>query len=45
MVDPHRWFMNYLDFKLDARGNNPHLRTLIKVFCKICKKDLKIKMP
>lgn len=44
-VDPHRWFMNYLDCKLDSKGSNPHLRALIKVFCKVCKEDLSIKRP
>jgi hypothetical protein len=45
MMDPHRWFMNYLDCKLDTKDNNPHLRSLIKVFCKICKENLEIKRP
>jgi hypothetical protein len=45
MVDPHRWFMNYLDCKLDAKGNNPRLKTLIKVFCKVCEDNLEIKRP
>jgi hypothetical protein len=23
MVDPHRWLMNYLDYKLDTKDINP----------------------
>jgi hypothetical protein len=45
MVDLHLWLMNYLDCKLGARSTNPHLRTLIKVFYKLCKKDFKIQRP
>jgi hypothetical protein len=45
MVDPHLWLMNYLDSKLDAMGTNPHLKTLVKVFCKVCKEALEIKRP
>jgi hypothetical protein len=45
MVARHLWLMNYLDCKLDAMGTNQHLKTLVKVFYKVCKEDLEIKRP
>jgi hypothetical protein len=38
LIDPHRGLMKYIDCKLNAKGNSPYLKTLIKVFCKVCKK-------
>jgi hypothetical protein len=41
MMDPHLWLLHYLDCKFDIRGTNPHSRTLVRLFCKVCKEDLR----
>jgi hypothetical protein len=42
LVDLHKWLLKYLDFSLNRRGLNPHVSTLVKVFCKECKGELRI---
>jgi hypothetical protein len=45
MVDPHMWLLHYLGCQLDERGTNPHLKTMVKLFCKVCKEELGFQRP
>jgi hypothetical protein len=40
LVDPHRWLVKYLDCPLNRRRLNPHMTTMVRLFCKVCKKEL-----
>jgi hypothetical protein len=40
LVDPHRWLVKYLDCSLNRRRLNPHMTTMVRLFCKVCKKEL-----
>jgi hypothetical protein len=40
LVDPHRWLVKYLDYPLNRKGLNPHMITMVRLFCKLCKEEL-----
>jgi hypothetical protein len=40
LVDPHRWLVKYLDSPLNRRRLNPHMTTMVRLFCKVCKEEL-----